>query len=256
MSIKSNKLSIILVILVLIFSGLYLNTCTSESALKKDILIERQNSRAISDSLRTYMDDNKNLVYEKGILMASKGELKSLNKDLYNELNSLKKDPIVIIKPEIIIEHDTVEIRSNLIEYSNGTYGLEWVHDTVYSNTSSRLISGSTKFRLDSNLIIPLNTVIHKDQIKFNLVTGITENQDYFEIFVRSSYPGFSAINIEGSIIDKKRFIRNSENSWVIGPHIGYGLQFTKSGEISHGLNLGIGVTYNFNKRIKNLFRK
>ena len=250
---KKQKVNTLLIIGMIVLAFLMLQQCNSKQNYQEELHIQTQNTMALNDSVRTYTDKNKNLVFEKNTLIASEKELKELNKELYDEVKTLKDNPVIIIRPEIQIEHDTVTLTSTLIEYADGTYGIEWVHDTTYTPNASRTLAGESFFKLDSLQITPLYTVISEDKIKFNLSTGITEKKDFFEIFIKSDYPGFEVIELDGAILDKKRFLKH-QPSFIFGPYLGAGLNFSNGG-VNYGIQVGFGVTYNLNKQVRKIFK-
>ena len=87
------------------------------------------------------------------------------------------------------------------------------------------------------------------------LKTGINKVDGIYKIFVESEHPDFKIIKIDGAILDKD-MVLSDESSWVVGPNLGYGLQVQSNGVLSHGVTIGMGVTYNFNKNIKKIFKR
>ena len=212
------------------------------------------NQLALSDSVTTYRDKSGDLTFEKSTLIASKNELKNLNRELYDEVKDLKDNPKIVIKTEVKIIHDTVEVETKTILYADGSIGLNWNRDTTFSVGNFQSLSGETRFKLDSNKVTNVNTTLTKNTFGMSFITGLKEGKDSYEIFIKSDYPGFSATDIQGSIIDKK-MIQSNESSFVFGPSIGYGLVLNPSGNASHGFMFGVTATYNLNKPIKKLFR-
>jgi len=90
---------------------------------------------------------------------------------------------------------------------------------------------------------------ITTDELGISLITGLTENGDFLEIFVKSTYPGFTPTSITGSLIDPK----NSEvlkryfkpKKWSVGAFGGYGVYYDPMNvRFGSGLQLGIGIQY------------
>lgn len=250
------KFNTILTIVGIVFALLYLQQCNRSSSLKDKMAIMENNTAALNDSITSYKDKSNTLVYEKGILIASEKELKDLNKELYDEVKDLKNNPKVVIKEVFIIEHDTTYIETTIKEYGDGDYGFVWKHDTTYAEGNFQHLGGETRFNLGEDGISDPFTIINENRFGVSLITGLEKNDDgNYSIFVKSKYPGFTPTSIEGSVIDKK-MLQSNESDWVIGPHLGYGIQFQNSGTLSHGWTIGFGVTYNLNKKIKKLFKR
>ena len=247
------NLNTILIGGLIVFALLYLERCGRVSSLKDEVKIGNMNQKVFSDSIRNYKNTNGKLVYQRGILIASKKELKQLNSNLYKEIKDLKDNPKVIYQTEVVIKRDTTPIRTIVEAIDSDSYMFAWKYDTTYSKGNFQKISGSTLFDIDSIGPNNVQTKIEENSFGLSLTTGLVEGKETYEIFVKSNYPGFEVTSIEGSIIDKK-MIRSNESQWVIGPQFGYGITLS-NGSVRYGPTIGFGVTYNLNKNIKKVFR-
>lgn len=252
---KNISLNTILLLGIVVLLFLFLQQCNRSSKLKDELFIDGQNLRALNDTISTYKTKNGEVVYDKSILIADKKQLKELNKDLYDEINNLNNNPKVIIKEKIVIDHDTIKVPTEVIKYSNDYYGFKWNHDTTYCEGNFQILNGETKFKLDKNGFSDINTLITKNSMGLTLKTGINKVDGIYKIFVESEHPDFKIIKIDGAILDKD-MVLSDESSWVVGPNLGYGLQVQSNGVLSHGVTIGMGVTYNFNKNIKKIFKR
>ena len=251
---KNINLNTVLIIVGIVFALLYLKQCDSTSNLKNEIKIAYMNQAALLDSVTSEKGKNGDLVFEKSTLIASKRELKNLNGDLYREVQELKDNPKVIYKVLVKYVHDTIEIETNTILYADGTIGLNWERDTTFSAGNYQKLYGETRFRLDSNKVTDVSTMLNTNEFGMSFVTGLKKGKDNYEIFIKSDYPGFNVTSIDGAIIDKS-MIQSNESSWVVGPNVGYSAIFLPNGQLSHGITIGVGFTFNMNKKIKKLFR-
>ena len=91
---------------------------------------------------------------------------------------------------------------------------------------------------------------ITTDELGISLTTGLTENGDFLEIFVKSTYPGFTPTSINGSLIDptKSEVIKKyfPPKKWAIGVFVGYGVYFDPMNiRVGNGLQIGLGLQYN-----------
>lgn len=248
---NSNKQRNILLILVIILGVILLFTTKSCNSLKTDLAVSNQNNKALSDSVRFSKNKVGELEASRNVLISEKRGLEKLSKDLAEEVKKEKGKVYSLNKYILTIGNkpgDTVYIENTLIEYKNGEYGLDWKYDTIFDTENSRNLTGISKFKLVDGNIIPLNTLITKDDVNFSLVTGLKEKDDNIEIFVRSNYPGFNVINLEGAIIDPKKnpvfkkFI--TPKKWSVGPYIGFGF----SSSLTPSVQIGVGLQYSIFK--------
>ncbi len=217
----------------------------------------KQNIWAMNDSLRSYQTKNGQLIYERGAIIAEGKSLKDYNLALYNEIQYLKDNPIVVVKPEIRI----IEIPKYIPIYpgkprynedGSKTQDFFWNYDTTYSTGNYRKLDGSFWVNVDSSLNLKTGPMhIKNDQIGMSLLTGLTENKDgKLEIFVTSKYPGFSVTKLDGALIDpaksdvlKKYF---PPKRWALGFYGGFGPYVDPfNAKIGMGVQLGIGLQYN-----------
>ena len=251
---KQINLNTLLMIAIIVIAMLYLKQCGRSSNLNDELTIANMNQHALTDSVTTYRDKSGDLTFEKSTLIASKNELKDLNRELYDEVKDLKDNPKIVIKTILKIIHDTIEVETNTILYADGSIGLNWNRDTTFSVGNFQHLSGETIFKLDSNKVTDVRTMLNINEFGMSFITGLKEGKDSYEIFIKSDYPGFTATDIQGAIIDKK-MIQSNESSFVFGPSLGYGLVLNPNGGASHGFTFGVTATYNLNKPIKKLFR-
>ena len=77
---KNENINSFLLIVILILSLLYLRQCGKSSNLEELVSIANNNTSAMSDSLTHYTSKSNNLVFQKGILISDKKELKKIYK--------------------------------------------------------------------------------------------------------------------------------------------------------------------------------
>jgi len=250
---KNINTNTILIIVIAIVTMLYLKQCNRSSNLKDEVTIANMNRIALADSITTYTDKAGDLTFEKGILVASKEELKSINKDLYDKIKHLKNNPKVVFVETIVIKHDTLNVDNVVFKYKDGSTGISWNYDKTFSVGNYQKLSGESRFTHIGDSIQPGTTSINVNEIGMSFTTGLSEGKDSYKIFIKSDYPGFIVTDITGSIIDKK-MITSNESAVVFGPSVGYGLVFNTS-SVNHGVFVGVTATYNLNKHFKKLFR-
>lgn len=226
------------------------------SPAESELTTLRQNVFALNDSIRNYRDKNKDLVFVKGALISENNDLKILNNSLYNEIAVLKGEPLVAIKTKIKIVHDTVKVPVYLdppIHLSDGTVvrSFNWKLHNEFSKGNYRRLEGSSSVRIDSTNTITVDSMkINKDELGISILTGLAENGDYLEIFVKSKYPGFEPTEMVGSLIDPKKsdILKKyfPQKRWGLGIYGGYGVYFNlRNLNVGTGALLGVGVQYN-----------
>ena len=115
---------------------------------------------------------------------------------------------------------------------------------------------GETTFSInDSGSVINPNSRVILSDIGMSITTALIKEDGNYKILATSNYPGFRISDIQGAIIDKK-MITTDESSVVLGPAVGYGIVLTNNGLIHHGFTVGFNLTYNFNKKLKGIFKK
>jgi hypothetical protein len=260
MNFKNLRITEILSIGFVIFLLLFLQQCNRTSELKQDLRLANQNQLALNDSIRIIKNQWGEEIAVKNVLFANQKELKDLNSDLFNDLKKLKGDVLYVQKMVGRIKRDTLYLTNTVTEYPDGTKKLSWEYDTLYDINNGRLLAGYSQFSVDTSngQITDKGTVITKDEIRLKLTTGITELNDSYQIFVKTDYPGLKFDQLDGAIIDKKKFVGSSnESSWVIGPQFGIGMGYNPSnGTFGPSITVSLGATYNINKQVKRLFKK
>ena len=251
----------VLIIVILALLGVGYIGWTRLQNLDTRLAISEQNTRALNDSVRISKTKNGELESSINVLVAEKGDLAELSKNLAAELKKEKGNvhELMDILAHIKIR-DTIYITNTLIKYSNGVYGLKWNYDTTFNAKNSRSIAGESQFKQDTIRTYvdgvekidikttPMKTIISKDDMKFHLVTGLKENGDNIEIFARSDYPGLTITDLEGAIIDPKthpvitKF--SKQKKWGVGPYVGIGI----GSDLKFNLQIGLGVTFSIFK--------
>lgn len=257
---KNLRLTEILAIGFVIILLLFLHQCNRTSNLREDLRISNQNSLSLTDSVRTIKNRWGEEITVKNVLVANAKELKELNLELAKELKKIAGDVVYLQRMVGKIKSDTIRITNTITEYPDGTKELAWNYDTAYTQFDGRSLGGYSRFVIDTatGKIIDRGTVITKDEIRIKLITGLTELDNSYQIFVKTDYPGLKFDQLDGSIVDKKKFAGSSnESSWVFGPFLGVGMGYDPQSRIlTPNASVGLGLTYNLNKQVKRIFKK
>ena len=259
--IQRNILLLFLIILFIIFS---FKNCNKENNISINDIIDiyEQNIEALQDSIYIYKTKNKNLLYEKSILIIQKQNLKKYNQKLYNEIKYLKNNPIIITKQEIKIIRDTVyifpQIDSSNIVFENNILLIpfKWKDSVYYGNKNYRILEGKYIIEIDTNMNIKTKDfIINKDEIGISFITGIAETKDdRVKIFIKSEFPGFKVTSIEGALFDPRnsKIIKKffPQKRWGLSIYSGYGFYFDiQKMKFGRALQIGIGINYNIIKK-------
>lgn len=242
LNIKIQRNVLLIVIVMLLCIGYF--GWTKIGDLDRNIAISEQNIKALNDSVRVSKTKNGKLEYSINTLISDKSDLGKLSENLANQLKNEKgkvhelNQIVANIKP-----NDTIVITNTIIKYPNGDCGLAWKYDTTYDKNNFRRIEGESQFRLDKMGVIPMNTYITKDEVNFNLITGLREKDGNVEIFANSNYPNLVITNLEGAIIDPKthpllkKFTK--QKRWGVGPYVGVGV----NSNLTFNMQVGVGIT-------------
>jgi len=256
---KKYTTNFILALGVVIMSLLFLQQCSRSQNLKEQIAVEQQNQKALNDSVRYVKNSLGEEIALKNVLISDKNGLQDLNASLSTEVSKLKGKILTIQSASGGSKNNgPIHTTTTVKEYPTGLKEIEWRYDSSFDANNYRKIKGTTKFEIDTtNLsVIDKGTIIDSDEIHLNIVTGITELEGSYQIYLKSDYPNMKFDKIDGAILDKKRFIKNQSPNAILGPTIGIGWAFTPSQTIKPTVFLGIGVTFNSKKFIKSLFKK
>lgn len=248
----------ILIAGILILGMLLFRQCGLNSDLKFSNAVFQQNQIALNDTIRIVKNKSNEDVFMKNTLIAEKKDLKDLNKSLYDEVNNLKGKVLYISKITASVKTDTIFIENQVDISNSGINRLSWEYYKAYNENNNRSIKGFSEFLVDTNFaIIDKGTTISEDIMNISITTGLDELDGSYQIFVKTDYPGISFTNIDGAILDKKRFMKQTQPSWIFGPSVYVGLGIDPLNNTA-GPQIGIGLsaTFNLNKVFNNIFNK
>jgi hypothetical protein len=155
--------------------------------------------------------------------------------------------------------HDTIyaeaKIDSNGIVFNKDSsikiIPFRWDIDSTYSEGNFRRIGGKYIISVDTSMNVrSKDFVITHDELGLSFTTGITENEDdRVEIFIKSNYPNFKAVKIDGALFDPreskviKKFF--PPKRWGVGVFGGYGIYIDPDNfRAGTGVTFGVGVSY------------
>lgn len=218
---KQNKLVFLLTIAVILLILSNLHTCKSLQISEKKLDVSAQNIKVLNDSLRINISNNGDSEANKLAFLTDKvSNLEKLSQNLAQEVRNTKGKVSTVISGDVKIIHDTVPlvIDAKILDSSVTSV---FNFDKKYSEGNSRSLQGFTKYDLRTGQSSGLLT---KDSINLSFVTGIKNlDKGKPEIFLRSDYPGFQAVRLEGAVLDPKLFRpKNKQKLLTVGLSIGY----------------------------------
>jgi hypothetical protein len=257
--IKVN-LNTIFVVTIAILAFLLLKQCNKVQDLKLENKVGVQNIIALNDSIRIVKNKWDEEITLKNTYITSGKELENINKNLSDKIKKLEGDVLYASNIISSIKTDTIFIENEVIRYPDGTNQLSWSYNKDYGNGNSRFLDGNSRFSIDLSdstfSILDKGTSITRDITNLSILTGLTELDESYQIFVKTDYPGITFSNIEGAILDKKRFLKQTQPNWIFGPsiYIGVGVD-PKNATAGPQIGLGISATFNLNKYLNNIFK-
>lgn len=254
---KISKDVLYLIVIVILFF-LVLKSCNSSNNHNLEIDRLNQNISVLNDTIRITHNRENELQYERGVLISSKNELESLNKNLYEEVKKQRNKVLFLQNLVVSLGGDTVSNIPTTIVLVDSTldslfgvqrnYTLSWDLDTTYSEGNYLRLLAVTHATVSRNSITRSSSDLTNHEIGLNLVTGIIRDGDNYRIFVKSNYPGFATTRIEGAVIPANDPLFSNQTKpkkWSIGPIImaGFGTS-PKQLSVIPIYGVGIGVTY------------
>lgn len=258
---KLPSLNQILIGALIIFALLMSKQCSDNANLKQQVIVDRQNQLALTDSVRTVKTKLGNEVSLKNVLIADRRNLKELNAELAKDLKKLEGNVLYIASTVASIKSQGPIIVNNTVkEYPDGTKELNWAYHKDFDKDNSKTLEGNSKFTIDTIgkkfTINDKGTTITKDEMKIKLTTGLTELDKSYQIYVTTDYPGVKFDKIDGAILDKDRFLKKVEPTIIWGPTINAGWGISPLTQTSGPqITIGVGATLNVGKIIKSIFK-
>jgi len=246
--------------IAIILAILYLKQCGSVKYERKK---NRQNIEALTKNVETVTLKNGEVIAQKATLIAGKKELDSLNKDLKEQYDILKKEkskPKIIIKTKIVYR-DTGYVKNTVAKLDSNKYSLKFVYNDsdgilkIHGRSeflaNPKFLDGSkTRLGLD---IDPGTTYFDSTEIKIGLVLGIKEDKDGIDrVFAKSNpytnkitFDNLDAVQLEEYYKSKYNNSKNKKKGNVaVGIYGGYGFGTDGNGVVRMGPQIGIGLNY------------
>ena len=222
-TIKMHVIYIAIIICLLLCLSMAVNKCSSVSGEYK------HNIEALNDTIKYYQDKNGNLVATKLAFESDVKTLKELNRNLYDQIDSLKLRPnnvaqIIDIGGEIENpQQDTayIVLRDTIVKGFTKSFDF---------NDKYRTLEGIVNYRNDS-----LGMHILKDVIYFDYTVAMDKDA---RVYVKSTNPYVKYNEISGFTVPQQK-----KKRWNIGPAINFGYDpINKNWALSGGISLTYGL--------------
>jgi energy-coupling factor transporter transmembrane protein EcfT len=256
-----SKVFIAIIILILIGFSAYQYSMIQD--LKRQLDIDEQNIIALNDSIEYHITKNGELQASIAAYIASEKELKTLNRELYDRIKEqdgkiislghaiiqLKQDSLTLEK--YLVEKD--KLIEHLLKIDDHTYVAPWTLKYQYDSTNFDIFTGKTYIGVSNKNpleLIHVDTRLIERLTQIDLTWGQKIDKGVLRVFIQSNYPGFTAAQLEGVLIDPntnpyiKKLIK--EKKWFNGFSVGVGA--TGGFNITtgkYGLVVGPTIMYN-----------
>jgi len=276
-----------LVIVVVVIALGFGRSCAKVRDLERQNNIKEQNIIALRDTVRMERTKSGTLEATVAGYISSEKDLKKLNTDLYNEVQDQKGNVISLNKIVFQLKQDAAELRKHInylesimsqpIQLNDSVYCIPWQLNYVWDSTNFDIYKGETTIGIVARQSVPLsilkgskpliyqfdntfnglfelkhyNTEVIERTTQIDMSFGQEIVDDRLRVFVTTKYPGFTAMSMQGWMIDPntdpdiKKLMKKKKwipNTWSVGggPSFGYNVLTGKP-------YLGIGVNINYN---------
>lgn len=262
---NSRIFVIILIVLLIMFAA---GQCKRILDDNRELDIHKQNISALTDTLKYERNRNGDLVITIDGFISTVKDLKELNKNLAIEVQQQKGKVISLNTVVLRLRQDSAMLakaldKANRIigefkQIDKNTYAADWTLPYRYDKNPKDSLNydvfkGRTIVSISSDS--PPIQIHHKDtyMVERNSSIYLAWGQKFegnkLRIFVESPYPGLSAANMQGVLIDPSTWpnvIPTKKQHWFtgfgIGPNISTGWNVLQA---KPALIIGVGIHYN-----------
>ena len=252
---------IIIVILLLLLGFLYQR---NQSLIRKE-KIGQQNFLAEKDSItQIFNKKTGELEASKAAYISRAKDLENYNAALSKQLKNTEGDVVTLSTAIFRLKQDTAILRKALrdqgpstppIQLNDSTYAIMWDLLYEYDSVNMDHYKGMTQVVFDFSLPGDFKlkhkfTELTWRESRIDLTFGQRVENKQLRVFARSAYPGFSAEQLEGVLIDPNTnpYIKDlmEKQHWFtgfgVGPSINLGYDFLNA---RPAVILGVGIQYN-----------
>ena len=253
MSLKLGKFNInftresIYILVILVFCFMFIQQCNSRK--NQEAALDRMNNNIASllDTVTVLKNKQGETLYSISTLAATKDELKTLNKELYDELKSVKSQVIYANKVIATIGKGDIPhvINSDIKEIiPRKKYEIAWSNNKTYDSSNYQKLEGVTTVVIDSSGIQSHFTTLNTNELGFSLSTYLVEEKGKIRTIIKPKFPGLVINDIDGALLDphKSEVIKGffKPKKWSVGPNVSIGL----GKDLKPQVFVGLGIQY------------
>lgn len=199
----------------------------------------------VNDELVEYKNKYNEEYALKNMYILENEQLRQYNEELYNEYKSLKDNPIIITKTEIVTQIDTVYTTTDSLKNEENIVKWYWsAQDSTFYK-----IKGHSSITYDYK---DAKTVIEDLMLEAGIYLDVIDNGETLQVIAKTTNPYVSIRDVTGVMIDpnnsptiKKQF---KQKRWGIGPTIStgivFGTDFMGKPIVGAGGLIGISIHY------------
>lgn len=229
-----KTITIILSAIIAVLAVALLCAFMWNSKVQRKLRVAEHNVAAALDSIRYLKDANGKLYAEKSSYIATVRELEELNKEMFDNIKSLKKKVSSGANIGVVVR-DTI-FRDNIIEYSmDSLVNIPFADETINANSLVRIHRDNVQLQqFTYEVDIPLEVYFTKD----------------YQVIARSKNENVKFNKLD-SFIDPVVTKNRKPKRWGLGVQAGIGAtacyDFRKQNfSLGVGPYVGIGISYQF----------
>ena len=207
------------------------------------------NCLIVEDSIKILQDKNKEFFAQNNAYILELNDLKKINKDLVNEINNLKENPLIVEKIITKSVVDTILLNSNVDKYfNNGIYSFanNFNYEQTFDSNNYIKLNGVSNLSIDTLFNIKTNnTYLNHLNIGTDLTLSFTEYKNELHINAKSNNPLISFTQINGYILNKdmykviKKYSKPKRFYFGVGFNYQYNFQSSK---LEPGVGVSVGL--------------
>lgn len=188
--------------------------------LRRSEALARQNTSALSDTLRTVENEKGEVESARLVLVVERDDLERTNAALSGRLSRISGKLEVALSALAEVENrDTLIARVDTVVIDSVSRSFSWTYEPVLPAGNRLLVEGRSGFISDSAW-----TEITRHLVAVDLVMAVREREDGLrEAVAHSTWPGLR-VNIEGAILEPDMVLPPKRRSWTLPFGVGFAL--------------------------------
>ena len=229
--------------------------------LNRDVIHHEQNVSALTDSLLFERTKTGELLVSIDGYITSEKTLKTLNRELWDEIQAQKGKVLMLTNTLIGIKQDSTELAKTIDELNvkigelqqiGDKYTAPWTIPHKYNEKNYFTVKGATVVQVMSQDPFKMRhdtTYLTEFENHIDISYGQKVENNKLRVYILSEYPGFTVESMEGVLIDPSEWpsiFKPTKRHWFtgfgVGPELTVGWDFFQS---KPAFVLGVGIHYN-----------